>query len=1108
MRKLTKKLISKENFVTNKILTKHFHFFLLIGLEIFYLLISLIIYRNDIVYSLVKSPREISFWITNNSTAPTQYLELWALIPKYFTIGIFQFYLLQKSVDFFIFLNSSLVVTYSIVNDFLKNNKTNLNSFSLVIFYSILGSLLISFNPLYVNLFFKFGVGYLAIFNFSLYFFFHSFTVEKKSTSISLIIISCFLLLLGYNSYPLLIAYFVLILFFLFLPIAMANKKLHGFFISFIIFISLFIIISSLVLTNISSSYGLFTSSLTEPLFHVLNLVYYTFNTNGEFISLTGMDTFFLPKDYIISEIFIFVLILILTYLSLKFIIRNRNLVLVYLGISLIIIEIFNAYIYNGFTIYNFLIYLIVKNHFVTFNHLGILLTATDFDRLILILFWYVFSVLIVLLLILYNEYTNKFYFSWKKFVAEQAKDGENKTKAKHKHIYNKIRSVFIFFLMIVIVFASIQIFSYSDNFASSESNSISYGVVLKSIETGFNNCLYLQEPTFGSSHIYPYTITPTSENFNYYMNFQNVENSPLFLDVYNSSPANIFIHTNTIYNCEPKSFVYLQKNYLASKNFNETNIITGIPALYTGSENSYDNFLMKDFSSTLNGTVINVNGPQSQNISYTRIPNYISCIGNNDLIELNITLKLISPKSGSGEFSIGMASNDSDHFGFGGTNIFYGIGGISYNNNTDTVNYGLNYINSTSWKEVGPKCIQAGRLNSTMKVKMYLGRENGKYFFFWNTLNKWYVSPPFTNGEQLKYLAFHNYLSCNKYLNYTVKISKIIIKNKSNIIPIFSDSFFGNFTNFINSIKNTNNIVSNSHCSSQLNLAQSALVWNKSASVVEPSAYAIEQPTSGWFQVFNNQPPQGAYYSEGIPTYLLPINSGYGDYRGYAESTLPNSSISIPIKENINGKLSLNLLFSPLGGKLEIRIGNNIEYIDTYSNSSYFKWISFNVSVPLNGIQIVNINGIQSVNLITFAKDSLFNQVCNEIKQLLVNKTQSEGSLANESNSIGTISNFQPAMRSNELNLNLSSNKEFIIILPENVNYGLKIKSLNSNAIIVPVWGNYLGILVNNIFGKNLAITISISNVNLSYIIIFYSMPFSGIFLMIVSRKNNFKLK
>lgn len=1093
---MNRKTLFNEELLETEVSAKPFTFFLFLLLEIFYVGISLIVYRNDIVYSFEKTPSEISFWIANYTPTPTQYLELWAFIPKFFTIGIFQFYLLQKAIDFLIFLNSSFILIYSLIKGYLKESKTQSQSFSLIILYSILGSLLISFNPLYVNLFFKFGVGYLALLNFSLYFFYRSFKIERKIVSFSYIIISTFLLILSYNSYPLVIIYYVFISFFLFLPIAVANKNIARFFVSFGTSISLFIFISFGVLSDIVPSYGLSKTFSTEPIFHVLNLIYYTFKTNGELISLTGMNTFFVPTDYRITEILIIILIIVLIYLYFKVLIPNKNLSLIYLGFSFTIIQIFNAYLFNGFTLYNFLIYLIVKSHIVTYNHFGLLLTPTDFDRLILIVFWYVLSTIIVLSLVSFMKYLETTYFPCKKF---DTKVLINKSKLNYTGSSKKIRFLFTFFLTFVILFASVQILSYSDNFAPSESNSLSFGIVSSPFETNYDSCLYLPEPNFVSSHVYPYTITPTSEDYSYYMALINAQSSPIFSTFYNSSPANVYIHTNQIYNCEQKNFVHLGSNYFVSKNFNMSNIKTGNPTIYTGSENSYETYLINELSSTVNGTVLKVEGPSNQNISYTKIPNYINCLGNKKLIEFSVTLNM-SSWSGSGGFLIGVASNASDSYGYGVNNIFYGLGGISYNNNSNTVQFQLTFSNSSKWEQVGGRYIQAGRLHSNINVKMYLGKSGNNYFFFWNILNKWYVSPAFKNGGNLRYITFHDFLNSNNNVNYSIVTSEIAINDQANILPIFSDSYFGDFSNFMNVINNTNNIINSNCCSPQFNLAESALVWNKSTNVIEPSAYSIENPNSGWFQVFNNQPPQGSYYSEGIASYLLPIQTGYGDYRGYAESILANSSVKIPIKEQLNGKLSLYLLFSPLGGQLEIKIGGHNEYINTYSNSSNFKWISFNISFPFNGIKLINLNGTQSINLITFANYSLFNGVCNDIKDLLIKKTQNNVSSIKEKISISTTSKFKPSIGNNVINFNSSNYGEFGIVLPENVNYGLEVKSLNSNAHIIPVWGNYLGILVNNISERNLTLNISSQNISLIPIIVFYSMPFTAVFFIFVA--------
>ena len=587
-------------------------------------------------------------------------------------------------------------------------------------------------------------------------------------------------------------------------------------------------------------------------------------------------------------------------------------------------------------------------------------------------------------------------------------------------------------------------------------------------------------------------------------MNLVNAQNSPIFSTIYGSYPANIYLHYSKIYNSNAVSVNFSNDNLYLSRNFNTNNVILGEPVIYTGSQDSYDNFLLDRLSSTINGSTRFFIGPSKQLISYSNISNYFSSnLCYNELLKFNLTFELTSWQ-GDGNFLIGVAANSSDPFGYGVNNTFYGLGGISYNNKTGIVQIGLNYINSTQWQQETPACIPVGKIDSAINIQMYLGKSGINYYFFWDVLNKWYISPPFKDGNSLKYVTFHNYLNNNNDFNYSLITSEVVLNENINIIPIFSDSFFGNYTNFINAIKNTDYILNCCLNPTQLNLVESALVWNSSSQVLEPSAYAIDDPNEGWFQVFNNQAPQGTYYGEGINPELLPIQSGYGDYRGYAETIIQNSSINIPFENNQAGILSINLLYSPIGSILDIIVGNHIFKVNTYSTTVGYRWIRFNITNPEKSIRLVNENGIQSINLIDFTNNTLFSNVCNEIKGLLLGKhineipTKGYYSVANNS------SKFYPYLNTNYISISSNDSNALIMILPENVNFNLEAKASNqfAQAQIVPAWGNYLGILVDHALSKNLKVEITSPKSNLLLPLSFYSMPILAIIIIYFQRR------
>ena len=214
------------------------HWKLYVSIELLFISIAFLVYRNDILGFFYKGALEVAFWKDNISQFPMNYLQVWALPAYFFRLTIFQFYDLQKLVDFFIFLNSSFLLSVQFIK--IINEKTGNNYYSDYFFLpALIGTAILSFNPVFIDLFYKFGVANLAIMNFTIYFFMQSNRSRSRANWILLLLLSSFIFLLSYNSYPLILIFTFSLIILVCMPFAIYTKNKAKFTLSLIILISL-----------------------------------------------------------------------------------------------------------------------------------------------------------------------------------------------------------------------------------------------------------------------------------------------------------------------------------------------------------------------------------------------------------------------------------------------------------------------------------------------------------------------------------------------------------------------------------------------------------------------------------------------------------------------------------------------------------------------------------------------------------------------------------------------------------------------------------------------------------------------------------------------------
>jgi len=301
---------------------------------------------------------------------------------------------------------------------------------------------------------------------------------------------------------------------------------------------------------------------------------------------------------------------------------------------------------------------------------------------------------------------------------------------------------------------------------------------------------------------------------------------------------------------------------------------------------------------------------------------------------------------------------------------------------------------------------------------------------------------------------------------------------------PIFYDSLFYNESQFLNSLNYSDYIVFSQGCNIT-NLYFSDLVFSPNTLKIAPSEFTTEPKGVGWYQRFVTNTPQGSYFRGLIPLDSLPIQMGYNEAYGYVFSITPNSSITLPITPPVPGYgIAVNLLFSPNGGALKITSGNESTAFSTYSPSSYYNWVILPSRNFGESLTFVNEAGMQSINLVMEFNNAQFLRAESDVNSILDPRDhlyfdnfsvyepyQSEsGGTSLNFNQIHVYGNFDISKGTNLIVIEgMKVDYPIMLILPLlNLNYNYQASSYQtsnskSNAYMVPVWGNFMGVIVSN---------------------------------------------
>ncbi|MGC8558334.1 MAG: hypothetical protein ACP5NC_05010 [Nitrososphaeria archaeon] len=892
--------------------------------------------------------------------------------------------------------------------------------------------------------------------DFALYFSLKSLNVFGLRL-IEYLMASAFFLILAINEYPLIFVFYISIFLLIGIPVSLYLKSKVKFLITIIsVPLLYFLFDDGIVLFSVVK--GSSSISYSTTAIHVLNLVYYEnfiyLKSLGALFGITGLNSLYSGSYLYYFAIPILALLAIMAFFST----RKKGLTLTLFFILIIIIGI-NMPV-SGQTAVSYIVVFLIKTHIIRFNHFGFLATIFDGNRETLIVYWYVFVSALTLVLF------------------ELPEMGASNKKLKGiKRYFNKTHMARMgalpFLLVLVILLLSFGQFTLSTSQIMPISSSPSINYVINSKTVNYNQYIFLQNTHYWSSqYIFnpSQVMSPVGNDYPFYMELLNVENSP-YLNYFERSfpPSTLLLSdTHNIYFANNLGKV---SSFKVLTNFNNSNVVLGDPVFVVGSAEAYNSF-MENYLSGINvspsyNTAVPV---KLDGVTYEQIPG-LSSLNKFQFIEshFNVSGLNISQLSPNGVLNVGIASNSSNPYGYGVGNSFFGIF-ISNNPQRYLSGYGLSgkgwlisimCTNSSSWYDLGQIPIFSNTLNLSFTIIQHI-TANSDYFYL-NILGNWYSfhfynSFPKEHYTLLEYRENDPNVSVNVTTKYFSPPSHV-----NNYIPVFYDSPFTSFQSFIKSLNSSQFIIiGNGYNPNDLYI--SYLIFSGKAGLVTPSSYAIDFPGSGWFQVFSSNDPQGAFYSENVPSNVLPVQGFYGQATGFAESISGNESLKVPIGSTVRpgSVIALNVLFSPVGGNLSIVFGNESFNINTFSVDSSYRWVDFYANSTVDSVTLKNLNGVQSVNLIAyFSKNDLLSAE-NFVNSLLKGKAFVDSGMF-RSNNVTASGTFDANAYQSSIFLHGKINGPVVVVIPHDYPLGESLRINNASGLYVPVWGSFTGILIWN---------------------------------------------
>ncbi len=1043
----------------------------LVVAETLFLLTALAIYWIPVRALAQGSPPEVSLGYIYPLTGPLSYLTFWAQFSSWVGWGAFDSYVIESVVTLVFLLNSSWLLLNSI-SDALRPYGVRASYRRFVRPEILAPALLLSLSPIFVTTFIGFGLEYFALMNISLWLIVLSsrtgqtvpvFTAQVAGATLALT--------LACNEYILIAPDFLVILFiFSWCHPGLAGRRKLRFFALGVV--SLFAAVAgSLSLAQFGSTLGSSVGGQVQPTFHVVNLYYYdaVFRYGPVLPSLFGLNTSAIPFWTPLAALALTALFGGLLFALLVENAGSRN-IKVPLLLALVILTAFNLNVSNGSSTLGLITTWLVGSHAVRYDHLGVLLSIADDNRIVLVPFWYVLAALISLALISHpvalrgSSRTHPWKSAGNEDYIGHGRQGRQAMP----------RVVLVGALAVVVLMSMGWAAQTVDGFGLNPLNaqgSAPFAYVSLAPNPSYSQEMLLPTVSnFTSPYLYPNAMSPEGNDFPFYENFLRSEGSPVLNGLFSTFPASTFVIPNTT-SLPYMNVTQLDSQFGYSTNWNASNVIAGQPVFVVGPESTFDNFAATNTVETVNGSESGFNGPNQSSINYLPLP-----IQNLELWNESYAISVeysvsVSAREG-GYYPVGLAVNSSFPFGYDAKNPFLGIQ-IELGANNTTYAY-IQYTVSNTWKVVDQ--VPVGGANASFRFTIVILNVNGSGNAYVGVGGQWFLVGGGFSPWAYRYITMNAYRANHSLISFAGTVSNIETVREGHWIPIYYDSFFGSSTGFLTALSDSQTVLMAPGYGIS-DLALSDAVWSGIGSVVRPAAYAIKLPSVGWFQAFNYNPPQGALYAEGVDGQALPVQSGYGAYSGYAESTVAGSGLVVPLPSTAEGdNLSLNLLLSPIGGQLSVSGPGFSETIPTVANSTYYKW--FQVSVPegVTSVTLRDLAGFQSVNLITVEAAQYIHSIEVQLTSAIANKSVvGPFGYVGPGQGASITGEYDSGESTGQVRVMTPNGRTIMLELPTDVDYGASVSIISGTArvSIVPAWGSFLGVVLSNISGSGVLLSI-----------------------------------
>lgn len=1051
------------------------------------IVINILIFAIPIAYYSQKfiSSSSISSTAFINSSFgsyyfPNTFEQFWMLLMEHINPSLYYTYLTLAIISLYFSLLGSYIFLSNVIT-FLENRKenepTDRNFPFFISLVLICCSMLLSMNPFFANNY-ELGIGYLLFLPLSLASISEALKFKFSDMRfIGLVFLTGFFLILGYGGYILLPVYFGAIFILILVPISYKVFPILRVFLAMVLSFTFFIFFSGIfgfIIHSLSGSLaGLF------PYFRPLNLEheYSLLSVSGFLKAISGVSfniEFSTPTLRLIELIIIALLTLLtlIVFISFVFTGRKKHVLLFIVLLTTIFLSLpYN----NSVPIIGYIPIFLISNHTVTYDHLGEILSIFDSNRLLLFLYWVLLPTIVAI--------STAFAFDKILSIRNFVNNDEKNLVVRYKVVVSTGVSLVSVLIILLVLFSTMN---GVYNAVSFDKSSPTYAYA-KSENDSFNRILlYQNQNEFYPGNFYPSYMQMQADipDKPIYINFLNMESSPIAIPALESLPPASFVYLNNT-----ERFINgtaLTKNFNIISNTNE-NVTAGYPVFILGTQYTFDQYLFNNYYTKTNVTRYVSYKDASKNygrFSYYSIPNntlsYLNQSGGT--IEINTGININSPIKNGSAYTFGV-SNCSQYYPLGKNEVSFSIS--VFNKTTVPTLLGHDNLISSGFKHseylgIGNAFsynlenyipFQGNRVGN-VSVVFYNSGSNG-IFGFIDYGGQWYQSNSNYSISQIKYFYTQAYLDSASGISYNLTVSELHLNPfYKNTIPIYFDSDFVNLAQLIQAIDCSDILVKGNDFSIS-SLTGSFLEASGNSTIINPSAYSIEQPQNGWYQVFSDGAAQSSYSSEYIPPVIDQPIFGYGAYTGFAQSIVNGSKFTIPVNPIHNGRtrIEFNLLFSPLGGNLSIDIGNNVFIVNTLSNRSYYGWYGINDSSRIGSLNIVDVQGIQSINQIVLSNLSSYNYLVKLANNVLNKAPNSSINSLPYFTVTKTSYKVSPIIYNSEINIkgNLMDN---LILEYSNPTYlGFSKSTTNSSSMFIPSWASFPAIMIYNVTGNSLTI-------------------------------------